>query len=174
MTRAPFLAVLLSILSSPVLCAQTATVSGTIVDASGAAVPGATVTLLGPAVRESAVSDSVGAFRFRPVPPGTYQITASLSGFTPVSRDNVAVASVDEMLPPFVMVVAPINETVVITASKVETRLANAPATMTVLGESVLSSTPAQNMGDLLRSVPGMNVIQTSARDFNLTSRDAT
>ena len=174
MTRAPFLAVLLSILSGSVLFAQTATVSGTIVDASGAVVPGATVTLLGPATRESAVTDSGGAYRLRAVPPGTYQIAASLSGFTPVSRDNVAVASVDVMLPPLVMVVAPINETVVVTASKVETRLANAPATMTVLGESVLSSTPALNVGDLLRSVPGMNVIQTSARDFNLTSRDAT
>src|SRR6185503_5609394 len=33
---------------------------------------------------------------------------------------------------------------------------------------------PAQNYGDLLRSVPGVNVIQTSARDVNLTSRQAT
>ena len=33
---------------------------------------------------------------------------------------------------------------------------------------------PAQNYGDLLRSVPGLNVIQTSARDINITTRQAT
>ena len=33
---------------------------------------------------------------------------------------------------------------------------------------------PAQNYGDLLRAVPGMNVIQMSARDINLTTRQAT
>src|SRR5439155_16776899 len=37
-----------------------------------------------------------------------------------------------------------------------------------------LKSTPAQNYGDLLRGVPGVNVIQLSARDINITSRQAT
>ena len=31
-----------------------------------------------------------------------------------------------------------------------------------------------QNYGDLLRAVPGVNVIQTSARDINVTSRQNT
>jgi outer membrane receptor protein involved in Fe transport len=38
----------------------------------------------------------------------------------------------------------------------------------------MLASAPAQNYGDLLRAVPGLNVIQTSARDVNMTSRQAT
>ena len=38
----------------------------------------------------------------------------------------------------------------------------------------MLASTPAQNYGDLLRSVPGVNVIQLSARDINITSRQGT
>jgi outer membrane receptor protein involved in Fe transport len=52
--------------------------------------------------------------------------------------------------------------------------LINAPATMTVLPGNSLEASPAQNYGDLLRSVPGLNVIQTSARDINATSRQAT
>jgi outer membrane receptor protein involved in Fe transport len=38
----------------------------------------------------------------------------------------------------------------------------------------VLASTPAQNYGDLLRSLPGVNVIQLSARDVNVTNRQGT
>lgn len=66
------------------------------------------------------------------------------------------------------------EEVVVVTASKVESTLVNAPATMSVITPDVLATSPAQNYGDLLRAVPGMNVIQMSARDINLTSRAAT
>ena len=38
----------------------------------------------------------------------------------------------------------------------------------------MLASTPAQNYGDLLRSLPGVNVIQLSARDVNITNRQGT
>jgi outer membrane receptor protein involved in Fe transport len=59
-------------------------------------------------------------------------------------------------------------------ASRVETTLVNAPATLSVVGSEALATSPAQNYADLLRSVPGMNVIQMSARDFNLTTRQGT
>jgi outer membrane receptor protein involved in Fe transport len=66
------------------------------------------------------------------------------------------------------------EEVIVVSASKTETTLINAPATMSVVSADVLATTPAQNFGDLLRSVPGLNVIQTSARDINMTSRAST
>jgi iron complex outermembrane receptor protein len=66
------------------------------------------------------------------------------------------------------------EEVVTVTASKIETTLINAPATVSVIGPETIASSPAQNYGDLLRSVPGLNVIQMSARDINLTSRQAT
>jgi iron complex outermembrane receptor protein len=66
------------------------------------------------------------------------------------------------------------EETIVVTASKVEQALINAPATMSVLDQKLLASAPAQNYGDLLRQVPGVNVSQMSARDVNITSRGAT
>src|SRR4030095_11956349 len=50
----------------------------------------------------------------------------------------------------------------------------NAPATISVISADTIETSPAQNYGDLLRSVPGLNVIQTSARDINVTSRQAT
>lgn len=70
---------------------------------------------------------------------------------------------------------APIyEEQVVVTASKLEQQLVNAPATMTVVTTDVIASTPATNYAELFRSVPGVNLSQTSARDFNLTMRSAT
>jgi outer membrane receptor protein involved in Fe transport len=66
------------------------------------------------------------------------------------------------------------EEVVVVTASKVESTLINAPATMSVVTNETINNSAAQNYGDLLRSVPGVNVIQTSARDINLASRQAT
>jgi len=65
------------------------------------------------------------------------------------------------------------EEQVVVTASKVEQKLVNAPATMTVVTADVIASTPATNYAELFRSVPGVNISQTSARDFNITMRGA-
>jgi outer membrane receptor protein involved in Fe transport len=66
------------------------------------------------------------------------------------------------------------EEVVVVTASKIESTLTNAPATMSVVTSEVLATAPSQNFGDILRNVPGTNVIQMSARDINITSRQAT
>ncbi|HUQ88263.1 MAG TPA: TonB-dependent receptor [Vicinamibacterales bacterium] len=66
------------------------------------------------------------------------------------------------------------EEQVVVTASKVEQQLVNAPATVSVVTADVIASTPATNYAELFRSVPGVNLSQTSARDFNITMRGAT
>ena len=66
------------------------------------------------------------------------------------------------------------KETVVVSASKTEQQLVNAPATMTVIGPRALEVAPSNNYADLLRAVPGVNITQLSARDINITSRSAT
>ncbi len=66
------------------------------------------------------------------------------------------------------------EETVVVSASKTEEKLINAPATMSVITDQTLRNAPTQNFADLLRSVPGLNVTQVSARDINVTNRGAT
>jgi outer membrane receptor protein involved in Fe transport len=154
--------------------AQTATLSGTIVDESAAVVPGATVTLTGTGVRASTISGARGEYTFRNLSTGTYQVAVSLPGFAPATRDNIVVNDSSVEVSAITLTVATVGETVIVSASKVESTLINAPATMTVLSSDVLASTPALNYGDLLRSVPGVNVIQMSARDVNLTTREAT
>ncbi|HEX3662780.1 MAG TPA: TonB-dependent receptor [Acidobacteriaceae bacterium] len=72
-------------------------ISGTITDPSGAIVPGASVTLLNSStgVAQHAMTTSAGLYTFISLNPGTYQVTASQSGFTTAQRENVTV-SVDQ------------------------------------------------------------------------------
>ncbi len=98
----------------------------------------------------------------------------SLVGFGQATRNGVVVASGTVQVPPIELAVARLGETVVVSAARVETALVDAPATMSVLGTEVLTTSPAQNYGDLLRTLPGVNVVQLSARDVNVTSRQAT
>ena len=65
------------------------------------------------------------------------------------------------------------EEQVVVTASKIEQQLVNAPATVSVVSSDVINSTPSTNYAELFKSVPGVNLTQTSARDFNITMRGA-
>jgi iron complex outermembrane receptor protein len=65
------------------------------------------------------------------------------------------------------------EEHVVITASKSEEQLVNAPAAVSVISTETIQNSPATNLGDLLRAVPGVNVAQVSARDVNVTARGA-
>ena len=66
------------------------------------------------------------------------------------------------------------EEQVVVTASKTEQELVNAPASVSVVSSDVIMSTPSTNYAELFRSVPGVNITQMSARDFNITLRGAT
>ncbi len=66
------------------------------------------------------------------------------------------------------------EEVTVVSASRVEQKIVDAPATMSVITAEAMETSPAVNIGDTLRSVPGLNVIQTGARDFNVTARQAT
>lgn len=156
------------------VAAQTGSVSGTVLDESGAVVPGATVTLTGPGAQQTRFTDQTGVFRFTGVAAGTYVVAISLSGFSTQTRGGVSVASANVEIPAVTLALANVGESLVVSATRVETTLLNAPATMTVLTPDVLTAGPAQNYGDLLRSVPGTNVIQMSARDVNITSRQAT
>jgi outer membrane receptor protein involved in Fe transport len=65
-------------------------------------------------------------------------------------------------------------ETVVVSASRAEEKLIDAPATMSVITSQAIEAAPSANFAELLRSIPGVNVTQVSARDINLTSRAAT
>ena len=80
-----------------VVTAQTFTgaVRGAVREESSAVVPGVTVQLVNEASNASreAVSNHVGEYSFSAVPPGTYTIRASLTGFKTFEQRRIRVAT---------------------------------------------------------------------------------
>ena len=151
--------------------AQTGSVSGSVVDQTGLVLPGATVTLRGDSVPRTAYTDEQGRFELAEVAAGSYTLAVTLAGFTDAAVEDVTVGGAALELPPVELRLASFGDTVVVTASRNEVRLLDAPVSTSVITASTLETTPAQNYGDLLRATPGVNVIQLSARDIQVASR---
>ncbi|MDQ3280611.1 MAG: TonB-dependent receptor [Acidobacteriota bacterium] len=66
---------------------STGNIYGTVTDKSGAPLPGVTVTVNAGGMQQTFVTESDGAYRFLRLPPGTYKVTAELSGFGVVNRN---------------------------------------------------------------------------------------
>src|SRR5207237_2535872 len=86
----------LLMISSVAAIAQltTGTISGTVTDQSGAAVPGATVTLKNTdtGVSRTTLSQENGKYEALSLPAGSYEISASLSGFQTVVHKGIGLA----------------------------------------------------------------------------------
>jgi outer membrane receptor protein involved in Fe transport len=150
------------------------TITGKVIDETGASLPGATVTLSGPSGTKATTTGNDGTYRFTGLAAGAYKVTIAVAGFSTLVQDVTVREGAPAEVPSSTLTIALRGEEVVVSASKTETALVNAPATMTVITTETIAKSPAQNFGDLLRNVPGANVIQMSARDINITTRQST
>lgn len=68
-------------------------IAGTIADPSGAVIPNAKITIRNEATGQlsSATADAHGGYTITNLPPGTYKVSATASGFQPVTQNNVIV-----------------------------------------------------------------------------------
>lgn len=81
-----FTALIVSLLLSPTLFAQTmGRIAGVVKDSSGALIPDSQVVLVNPAtgVKQDATTGSDGVFTFAAVPVGSYQLDVTAEGFNP-------------------------------------------------------------------------------------------
>jgi hypothetical protein len=71
----------------------TGSIEGTVVDENNVALPGVTVEATSPALQGTkvAASDTQGKFRLVLLPPGTYTVKFTLSGFAPVEQTEIKV-----------------------------------------------------------------------------------
>lgn len=67
-----------------------------------------------------------------------------------------------------------VEDVIVVTASRTEQRLQEVPVAMSVISSRDLETAPVDDFGDILRSVPGVNVAQISARDVQVNTRGST
>src|SRR5262245_59950437 len=73
---------------------MTGSISGTVTDPQKAVMPGVVlvVTHTETGAMRTQVSDEHGRYRALDLPPGTYEVTAELSGFLKVTRNELVVA----------------------------------------------------------------------------------
>src|SRR5215471_9311871 len=79
----------------PRVAAAQAILAGEVKDTTGAVLPGVTVEAASPALTEkvrTAVTDSSGRYRIESLAPGSYTVTFSLTGFSPVKREGLMVS----------------------------------------------------------------------------------
>ena len=69
---------------------STGTIQGRVADSSGAVLPGVTVTATSPSMigTQTQVTNENGSYRFPAVPPGVYELTFELAGFSTVKRER--------------------------------------------------------------------------------------
>ena len=149
-----------------------AALTGFVRDAQGLPMPGVEVTLSGPAGSMTAVTSGDGAYRFEIARPGRYDQRVRKAGFRDVLRRHAidAAARVDadvEMQPTHA-------EATTVTASRRAETLRTAPGAVTTIGSAEIRASAAENIPDLLRSAPGVNIVQFGARDFNVNTRGST
>lgn len=144
------------------------------VDAQGLPLPGALVTAVGPGgdTREQ-VAGSLGVAPLAGLRPGSWRLDVALPGFVGSGAD-VEVAYGPPRVVELPLTLAGFGEIVVVSATRTPVRLLEAPVTTSVLGAGRIATAAVTDVPELLRAVPGVNVLQLSARDFSLTTRGAT
>ena len=105
--------------SQPAFAQQTTgSIIGRVVDAQGAAMPGATVTATHPETGfvRAVTSDAEGVYRLNALPVGAYDVVTELQGFTRLEHKGVVVNVAQVTSRDLPLRVAPIAETVTVTA----------------------------------------------------------
>src|SRR5678815_2714817 len=105
----------------PRVAAAQAILAGEVKDTTGAVLPGVTVEAASPALIEkvrTAVTDGSGRYRIESLPPGSYTVTFSLTGFAPVKRADVVVSGSGVTTVDVDLTVGGVTETVTVTARR--------------------------------------------------------
>jgi hypothetical protein len=106
----------------------------------------------------TAVTDGDGQYRLTQLPPGTYTVTASLTGFTVVKREGVEVSGSGVIAINLAMRVGTVAETITVTGETpiVDTQSARRQS---VLSNETINTLPAtRTYGALLAALPGLQV----------------
>lgn len=160
---------LATVLSAAIFSTQAQTqkfaaVGGGVNDANGAAVTGAVVTLTkteGVSTKMTVISDDAGRFRFERVAFGDYTMTVGKAGFKTARRDAMAIQT--ENPPDFNMsleVGSVANSVVVVSVSRIEEELKNAPASISVVTRSEIENREVRSAGYELVGQPSVFVPQ--------------
>jgi hypothetical protein len=152
---------ILAVLLLPASVFAQASLTGTVRDASGGVLPGVTVEASSPALIEkvrTAVTDDSGQYRIIDLRAGTYTLSFSLPGFSPVRRENVTLAGSQTLTIPVEMRVGAIQETVTVTGETPVVDVQSARREVVIDRDMVQSIPASRAAGALLNATPGLTV----------------
>lgn len=158
---------LISSLFVPAVSAQSRgvlSVPGVVVDEVGGAIAGARVTVsdASGAIVQTTTSDAAGAFSLNGLVPGTYSVLIEMNLFSPVAQPVTVPASGSATRLRAVLKAGGFAESVVVTARRVETRVAETPQKVEVIDSTDIERTVAADLTDVLKKNAGVDVIQYS------------
>jgi vitamin B12 transporter len=145
--------------------AADASLHGTIVDQLGGPVSAAAVTLWREGQRVAATTSGArGDFVFDGLPEGRYQVDASAPGFQAQRSDVVFVGAGARTTVQVGLRVGTLEQHVVVTAAAGEVPQSQVGASVSVLDTALLEALGNTELLEPLRTVPGVEVVQTGAR----------
>lgn len=145
--------------------AQTTSVSGVVKDSAGGVIPGATVVVKNSTTGATyeAVTGATGAFSIPAIQAGTYDVTATLTGFKTAQVTGLRVSLGTPATVDLTLEVGALTETVNVTSSAelINTRTATVSAT---LNSDQLNRmpTPTRNALNAVAFLPGVNTPGTN------------
>jgi hypothetical protein len=148
---------------------------GNVSDAQGAMTPGVTLTATntGTGLKVETVSDADGAFTFRNLLPGTYDLTAALTGFREYRQTGIAISAGNPVRVNVKMEVGALNETVQVSAdaTRLQTDKADLSTELTSAAITNLPLNQYRNYQQLLNLVPGATPAQFQNAEIDSPGR---
>ena len=154
-----------------------ATISGTVTDASGSVVPGAQVAIrdTATAVSRSVTTDSAGFYSAPNLQPGTYEVSASASGFSTAVQSGVNLTVGAQQILNIKMQVGQVTETVQVTGEAPAVQLESSSISSTIESTTVrelpLNGRDWTALATLEPGVTGMGSLQLSSNNFQRGNR---
>src|SRR5215510_9024911 len=147
--------------------ASLGSVRGVVVDSRGGLINGARVVLLYAsklAMREAMTNDR-GEFTFMGVRPGDYSVSVEAEGLTQGGgAQPVMIVGGQEMRLAIAMTVAGIEDSVVVSATRTESRVSETSDGAYTVAASDLLRDQRITVADALRASPGVTIMQTARR----------
>jgi vitamin B12 transporter len=158
------LALALILTSVPIRAQAPAPLTGVVVDDDGSAIPGArvTVTTAAGVLAQMATTDRAGGFSVRGLEAGTYIVLIELNLFEPATLTVTVPAAESTSALRVVLEAGGFAETVVVTARRAETRLAEIPHKVEVVDATDIERSVAADLTDVLKKNSGVDVVQYS------------
>ncbi|MFH1572028.1 MAG: TonB-dependent receptor [Gemmatimonadota bacterium] len=156
------------------LAAESASLSGKVTDARGRALAGVNVTVTGGSLQApaGAISDADGRYTVANLPAGQYAVRASHVGYRAATESGVDLAagrtrSLDFKLEETVIYL----EQSVVSASRIQEKALDAPASVAVVESSEIRDRPALNVAEQIRDLPGVDFAKNGLVQSNTVVR---